>query len=98
MNRVSGRTGRPTKLTPEVHDTIVDALRAGNYIETAAALAGVSKVSLYAWLKIGNNPRLKKDSTPYKEDEPYVRFLSCVKKAQARSEEHTSELQSRGHL
>ena len=38
--------GRPTKLTPDVQEKIVQAIRAGNYIETAAAYAGVR---MYVW-------------------------------------------------
>jgi hypothetical protein len=46
-------SGRPTKLCPEVRDKIVQAIRAGNYIETAAAYAGIAKDTLYAWLRRG---------------------------------------------
>lgn len=45
--------GRPCKLTPEIQKRIVTALHAGNYIETAAAYAGISKDTLYRWLKQG---------------------------------------------
>ncbi len=45
--------GRPDKLTQEVHDKIVGAIKAGNYIETAAAFAGISKSTLYKWLREG---------------------------------------------
>ena len=45
--------GRPTKLTPELSKQICDYVRMGNYVETAAALAGISKDSLYRWLKKG---------------------------------------------
>lgn len=45
--------GRPTKLTAEVQERIVHAVRAGNYMETAAAHAGVHKDTLYEWLKRG---------------------------------------------
>ena len=45
--------GRPTKLTPELQAKIVEAIAAGNYIETAAAYAGVNKTTLYDWMKRG---------------------------------------------
>jgi len=48
---------RPEKLTPEVQQKIVDAIRLGNYIETAAAYAGISKSTLYDWLKKGGRAR-----------------------------------------
>lgn len=73
--------GRPTKLTPEVQEVIVSAIRAGNYIETAAALAGISKDALYDWLKKGNDPYGFAKARIYRE------FADAVKKAVAESEE-----------
>ena len=46
--------GRPTKLTPEVQTTIVNALAAGVYLETAASAAGINRATLNRWLKEGN--------------------------------------------
>ena len=45
--------GRPTKLTPEVQTVIVNAILAGNYMDVAAASAGVSKTTLMLWLRNG---------------------------------------------
>lgn len=36
---------------PELMDRICDLVRAGNYIETAAASAGVTRDSLYRWMR-----------------------------------------------
>jgi len=51
------RRGRPEgagiKLTEAVQDIIVTAIRAGNYLETAAACAGVHRDTLYEWLRKG---------------------------------------------
>jgi transposase len=44
---------KPYRWTPEVEERLINALRAGNYIETAAAHAGISKVTLYERLKRG---------------------------------------------
>lgn len=50
--------GRPTKLTPEVRDKLLTCLRAGTYLETAAAMAGIHRDTLHDWLKRGaENPR-----------------------------------------
>lgn len=49
--------GRPTKLTEEVQKKICDAMILGAYIETAAAYASVSKPTLYAWMKKGNDQK-----------------------------------------
>ena len=48
-------TGRPTKLTRHTLDKICTALRAGNYLDVAAAYAGVPKTTLRDWLRRGAN-------------------------------------------
>lgn len=53
-DKPKGKPGRKTRLTPERQQKIVNAIRAGAYVETAAAAAGVNKVTLYRWLKRGN--------------------------------------------
>lgn len=40
-------------------EQIVASIRAGNYVETAAAAAGVHKDTLYEWLRVGANARVK---------------------------------------
>jgi len=67
---------RQTKLTPEVQDKIVSALRAGNYQETAANFAGISKPTFYGWMQRG---RTEPDSI-------YSVFLDAVEKAKAEAE------------
>jgi hypothetical protein len=47
------KRGRRPKLTPEVQALIVTYLRAGNYVETAAVLAGIHKDTFYDWVKRG---------------------------------------------
>jgi len=84
------KAGRPTKITKAITKTIVDAVRRGNYIETAAALAGVSKNTIYEWMRRGaaegdrleENPRLK----PKIEETPFFIFSDALKKALAQSE------------
>jgi alpha-galactosidase/6-phospho-beta-glucosidase family protein len=69
-------TGRPTKLTPEVQDKIVTALRAGNYQETAARYAGINHDTFYEWMRRG-------------KDEPgsiFSDFAEAVEKAKADAE------------
>jgi hypothetical protein len=43
------RIGRPSKLTDDPESAILDALRAGNYLETGAAAVGVAASTLYKW-------------------------------------------------
>ncbi len=41
------------KFSPEIGEKIVNFLRAGAFIETAAAAAGITKKTFYTWLKRG---------------------------------------------
>jgi len=68
--------GRPTDLTPELQEKIVQAIKAGNYIETASAYAGINKTTLYDWLKRGSK----------ETDGIYVEFSNAVEKALADAE------------
>lgn len=47
--------GRPTKLTAEVRDKIIAAVRAGNYFATAADIAGIDRATLYRWQQAGSD-------------------------------------------
>jgi len=51
--RLSKPQGRPPKLNDETHEIIIMALRAGNYLEVAAAHAGVHRETVFAWLRKG---------------------------------------------
>lgn len=70
------REGRPTSLTPETQKKIISCILTGAYIETAACFAGISKNTLYDWLKRG----ARDSSGPYRE------FSDAVEKAMADSE------------
>jgi hypothetical protein len=83
--------GRPSKLTAKLQEQIVMTLRMGNYIETAAAFAGINKVTLYAWLKrgrkeidrVGDGERGKRVT---KNEQIYVDFTNAVEVAMAEAE------------
>ncbi|GAA2410850.1 MULTISPECIES: hypothetical protein [Nonomuraea] len=45
--------GRPTKLTPDLADKIVEAFEAGNSVRRTAALVGVNRATLHDWLAQG---------------------------------------------
>lgn len=47
------RRGQPSLLTPATAKRICDFVRSGNYPETAAQAAGVSRTTLLGWLKEG---------------------------------------------
>jgi len=74
--RVKNTGGRPTKLTDDVQKQIIQVIEMGNYIETAAAYAGVSKDALYKWLRKGREAKKGK----------YYGFVNAIEKALAESE------------
>ncbi len=67
---------RQSKLTPETQKKIVDSIAEGNYLETAAAIGGVTYTTLNNWMKKGEQA----------SSGAYVEFLEAVKKAEAEAE------------
>jgi hypothetical protein len=72
---VTKKCAPKTKLTPELQERITAFLRAGNYVEVAAACAGIHKDTFYEWCKKGR-----------KGEEPFATFVVGVDKAIAESE------------
>jgi len=65
--------GRPTKLTDELAQRIVAAVRAGSYLEEAAASVGVHRDTLFAWLADGRAGK----------SEMHTAFSDAVERARA---------------
>ena len=63
--------------TPETCRRIVEAVRQGNYLETAAAAAGISRETLRRWLNAGR-------ADP---EGPYGEFATDIATAEAAAEE-----------
>jgi transposase len=70
------KAGRPSKFSKAIADEIITYIMAGNYVETACAIAGVDKKTFYTWLKLGHEQKTG----------AYVQFLHAVEKAAAWSE------------
>lgn len=72
-------------LTDEVHDRIVGTLRLGNYVEHAASYAGISRGTLYNWLKKGDEARSKRENGAELDEieERYAKFSKDVDNARA---------------
>lgn len=68
--------GRPSGLTPSVQKIVVNALKAGSFIDAACELAGISDVTFYAWVKLGKREKVG----------PHAEFLRAVKGALAAAE------------
>lgn len=74
------------KLDDARKERLLEALRAGNYIETACAYAGVSKSSFYNYLAQARKAR-EKDGQPLSEHETWaLELLDAVEKARADAE------------
>ncbi|OPX58898.1 MAG: hypothetical protein A4E25_01435 [Methanobacterium sp. PtaB.Bin024] len=67
---------RPSKLTPELVDEIVKHIKAGNYPETAAEIAGISSTTFYRWKKYGKERKTGK----------FREFWESIKKAESFAE------------
>jgi hypothetical protein len=80
--------GRPSKISKEISDAIVENLRLGNYIEHASAACGINKSTLYLWLERGRKEQEKIDAgLPANPDEQiFMEFSNAVEKAKAQSE------------
>jgi len=72
------------KLDERRQERLLEALRAGNYIETACAYAGVSKSSFYNYLAQGRKARDIADPTD--QDKWAMELLDAVEKARADAE------------
>lgn len=72
-----------------VGDAIASAIRAGNYVETAAKRIGVSKVTVYAWMQRGARARrqaIRSETTVPPTERIFVDFLNSIEEAEAFSE------------
>lgn len=81
--------GRPTKLTEEVQKKIVEAVRAGIWLDQAAALAGIAPSSLYLWADKGQRALEVAELTNKPltgVDAVYADFSEALKKARAEAE------------
>lgn len=82
--------GRPPKLTEDLIEQIRVFVAGGNYMETAAAFAGVDRDSLKAWLHDAATLRRKLEQDPdlktTKLDELKLKFSACMLKAFAEAE------------
>ena len=77
--------GRPSKISKEISDAIVENLRLGNYIEHASAAVGINKSTLYLWLERGRKEQEKIDAgvEPNPDEQIFKEFSNAVEKAKA---------------
>lgn len=68
--------GRPSKLTPERQQRLLDAIRAGNYYEPACVYAGIDYATFRRWMQRGEQAT----------HGPYREFREAVLRAEAEAE------------
>lgn len=71
--------GRPTLLTPEVHDAIVAGVKSGLPLKYAAEAVGIGEDTVCEWLRRARG----EDHRP--PGEPYARLAEALKEAKAAS-------------
>lgn len=75
--------GRPSDIgSSSTVQQFLEAIGEGNYVETAAKLAGLSKQVVYNWIKRG-----------HAGESPFDAFVDALEKAEARAEAHLVRLQ-----
>lgn len=70
-----------TKLNEQTQAVIVEAIRKGNYIDNAAAMAGIAESSYYHWIERGDADIEAGKVTIYSE------FSEAIKRAKAEGEQ-----------
>lgn len=82
------RPGRIPLLNTQTQDKIVSAVRAGSYLDDAAALAGVSRHALFEWLAKGRQAQEKANTGHDLTDREtlYADFTDAVETARAEAQ------------
>jgi hypothetical protein len=72
-------------LTDDVQDRIIAAVRAGSYLDDAAAYAGIARQTLWRWLSDGRTAQDKHDNNEKLTDREQLllEFCNAVEKARA---------------
>jgi hypothetical protein len=81
--------GRPTSLTTDAQERILEAIKAGNYNETAAKYAGIAVSTFYGWMERGRRERDRiaaLGGEPDAKEVTFLDFMEAVEKAEAESE------------
>jgi hypothetical protein len=86
----SAKTGRRSKLTPELQDKIVKVIRAGNYACIAAEYAGIGRSTFFRWLERGEaeetgSYRDFRDAVKSAEREAEIRAVATVQQHMGKS-------------
>lgn len=73
------------KIDPDIVKRLEDALKVGNYVEDACEYAGLSRYTLYKWLRRGKAEidRIQEGHKPDPAEDVYVNIVNTIEKARA---------------
>lgn len=90
---------RPTKLTPELTEQVVELVKLGNYPLIAARACGIDDSTFYDWLARGREPSQpeerkrkqakERNAAPLAVIDPFVQFVQSIERAEAFCEART---------
>lgn len=82
------RTGRPIELTPELIVKAYTLAKECLYVECIAGLLGISRSTLYAWMRRGARERRRRERglLPREKEQSFLDFSDSVQKGFAESE------------
>lgn len=81
--------GRPSLLTPQRAEMILEAMRVGNYFHVCCEYAGVSRATGYGWLQRARDAKAMAEEHGVaipETEQVYVHFLDDVTQARAQAE------------
>jgi len=73
------KTGRPSKLTPQLQEKICEYIANGNYLNTACQATGITDSTLFNWMK-------RAEEEGKNGGGRYFDFMVAIKKAEAQAE------------
>ena len=70
---------------PDIISRLVEALKAGNYVDDACAYAGIAESTYYLWMERGRRAAaaLAAGETPKPADAPYVEIMESASRARS---------------
>jgi len=75
--------GRPSELTPELEEKLLDLIRGGIPVRTAAIAVGIDEKTFYNWMKRGGDEqyRINKGEKPRATEGRFFQFFQSVTRA-----------------
>ena len=79
--------GRPSKFTPETRQKLINAIKAGNYYETACKYANITYATYRQWITRGEKASYVEDPSELSDlDLDFLAFYEAIAEAEAAAE------------